>query len=173
MNLLDALPVIGDIVGKVVKDPNQAEELKIELQKLELQKEIARHGAVSAWLSNKSPFVAGAIPTILWMVSVVVLFNHIMAPLFTWMTGRAVPVLDLPAYYTDMATSIVYALFIKKAWDSTDVNIGGVRSPRKAEDAPPVVVQSVSSIPRDDPDYHDKRYRELMDRYGMEPGKEK
>lgn len=80
MNLLEALPILSDIVGKVVKNPNEAEELKLELQKLEIQKEVARHGAVQAWLSNKSPFVAGAIPTILWMVSLVVLFNHILSP---------------------------------------------------------------------------------------------
>lgn len=164
MNLLEALPILSDIVGKVVKNPNEAEELKLELQKLEIQKEVARHGAVQAWLSNKSPFVAGAIPTILWMVSLVVLFNHILSPLFAWISGRGVPVLELPSYYTDMATSIVYALFIKKAWDSSDINIGGVHSPKKKEDTPPEKV-SVSSIPRDDPDYHKKRYEELINQY--------
>lgn len=164
MNLLEALPVLSEIVGKVIKDPNEAETLKLELQKLELQKEVARHGAVSAWLSNKSPFVAGAIPTILWMVSLVVLFNHVVSPLFAWISGKAVPVLELPSYYTDMATSIVYALFIKKAWDSADVNIGGVHSPRKAEEPP---AQTVSSIPRTDPQYHEKRYSEILEQYGM------
>lgn len=164
MNLLEALPILSDIVGKVVKDPNEAEELKLELQKLEIQKEIARHGAVQAWLSNKSPYVAGAIPTILWMVSLVVLFNHVVSPLFAWMSGKLVPVLELPSYYTDMAVSIIYALFIKKAWDSADINVAGVHSPRKQEDAPPERV-SVSSIPRDDPDYHAKRYDELIKQY--------
>lgn len=164
MTLLDALPVLGEIIGKVVKDPNQAEELKFELQKLEIQKEVARHGAVQGWLSNKSPYVAGAIPTILWMVSLVVFFNHIISPLFTWISGSAVPVLELPSYYTDMAVSIIYALFLKKAWDSADINIGGIHSPKKEEDPPPV---TVSKIPRDDPNYHEKRFAELLEKYGM------
>jgi len=165
MNLLEIVPALESIIGKVIQDPNQAGNLKLELAKLDVQQEIGKYRTQAAWLSNKSPLVAGAIPCILWMVSVVIFFNHILAPLLM-AAGLKLPTLELPAYYTDLAATIVLGLFAKKAWDSSDINIGGFHSPKKQEDPPPMAAKpQVSTIPRDDPEYHDRRYRELLDKY--------
>ena len=165
MNLLELVPALESIIGKVIQDPNQAGNLKLELAKLDVQQEIEKYRTQGAWLSNKSPLVAGAIPCILWMVSIVIAFNHILAPLLM-AAGLRLPTLELPAYYTDLAATIVLGLFAKKAWDSSDIKIGGVHSPMKREDPPPMAAKpQVSTIPRDDPEYHDKRYQELLDKY--------
>jgi len=165
MNVLELVPALESIIGKVIQDPNQAGNLKLELAKLDVQQEIEKYRTQAAWLSNKSPLVAGAIPCILWMVSVVIFFNHILAPLLM-AAGLEIPTLELPAYYTDLAATIVLGLFAKKAWDTSDIHIGGFHSPRKQEDPPPMAAKpQVSTIPRDDPEYHDKRYQELLDKY--------
>lgn len=156
MNVLDAIPVIGNLIDKVILNPNEANNLKLELEKLEVQREIAKHDVQKAWLSNKSPYVAGAIPTILWMVSGVIAFNHILAPLLMAI-GLNVPVLELPAYYTDLAGTIVLGLFAKKAWDSSELKVGGFYSPIKGE-----------NVEAKDPDYYKKRYEELAAQYGKE-----
>ncbi|NCC19080.1 MAG: hypothetical protein EOM29_09100 [Bacteroidia bacterium] len=161
MNVLELVPALESIIGKVIQDPNQAGNLKLELAKLDVQQEIEKYRTQAAWLSNKSPLVAGAIPCILWMVSVVIFFNHILAPLLM-AAGLELPTLELPAYYTDLAATIVLGLFAKKAWDSSDINIGGFRSPAKKEDPAPV---AASLVRKDDPEYHDKRYAELVERY--------
>lgn len=154
MNVLDAIPVLGQLIDKIVPNPNQANELKIELAKLDMKRDIAKLDVQKAWLSNKSPYVAGAIPTILWMVSFVILFNHVVAPLLSWGFQATVPVLELPGYYVDMASTIVIGLFVKKAWDNTDVKIGGFRSPVKSE---------IEERGRGGSDYYKKRYEELLE----------
>ena len=171
MNIFEVLPALDSIIGKVIQDPNQAGNLKLELQKLDVQKEIAKYKTQAAWLSNKSPMVAGAIPCILWMVSIVIFFNHIVSPLLM-AAGLSLPVLELPAYYTDLAATIVLGLFAKKAWDTSEIRVGGFHSPRREEDPPypvvppPAVEHRASAIPKDDPNYHDKRYAKLLERYG-------
>lgn len=152
MNVLDAIPVLGQLIDKIVPNPNQANELKIELAKLDIKRDIAKLDVQKAWLSNKSPYVAGAIPTILWMVSFVILFNHVVAPLLSWGFQATVPVLELPGYYVDMASTIVIGLFVKKAWDNTDVKIGGFHSPIKT---------AIEERGKKSSDYK-KRYEELV-----------
>lgn len=132
MNLLEAIPVIGQVIDKVIPNPNQANEIKLELAKLDIQRDIAKLEVQKAWLSNKSWYVAGAIPTILWMVSVVIAFNHIVSPLLLAL-GVNVPVLELPPYYTDLAQTIILGLFAKKAFDASDIKVGGFHSPIKKE----------------------------------------
>ena len=52
-----------------------------------------------------------------------IFFNHVLAPLLgKWIT---IPTLDLPAWYANLAGTIVLGLFGKKAWDSTDIHWNG------------------------------------------------
>ncbi len=176
MNLLEVVPALDSIIGKIIQDPNQAGNLKLELEKLDVQKDIERYKVQQSWLSNKSVYVAGAIPTILWLLSVVVAFNHIIAPLLMGM-GMNLPILELPSYYTDLAGTIVLGLFAKKAWDdSTIEKFGKKPKEEKAVEVKvvekvkvPVVDESgeepVSEIPKDDPDYYNKRYEELIKKF--------
>ena len=42
MNLLEIVPALESIIGKVVQNPNQATELRYELEKLDVQSDIER-----------------------------------------------------------------------------------------------------------------------------------
>lgn len=120
---------------------------------------------------------AGAIPCILWLLSAVVAFNHILAPLLMGL-GMKLPVLELPEYYTDLAGTIILGLFAKKAWDGSEITKLG----KKKKEEPPVTVKVVKKeepppatqeeeeehIPRDDPEYHKKRYEELLQKYQIQ-----
>ena len=83
MNILEAIPGIGSIIDKVVTSPKELAELKIRMAEIDAREVEARLGVQKEWLGNKSVFVAGAIPMILWMISVVVLFNCIVSPLLS------------------------------------------------------------------------------------------
>lgn len=169
MNILEVIPALEGIIGKVIQDPNQAGNLKLELEKLDVQKDIEKMKTQQSWMNNKSVYVAGAIPTILWMVSFVIAFNHILAPILKGI-GMDIPILELPNYYTDLAATIVVGLFVKKGWESAEISAIGKKP--KVEEHPPAPVAS-SSIPKSDPQYHDKRYQELIDKYGLEQSNEK
>ena len=123
MNLLDAGPEIGKILDELISTPEEKREAQIRLREIDVREVEARLGVQRAWLSNRSVFVAGAIPTVLWMVSLVIFFNHILAPLLAhWVR---IPTLDLPEWYSQLAGTIVLGLFGKKAWDSSEIHWGG------------------------------------------------
>ena len=173
MNLLEIVPALESIIGKVIQNPNQATELRYELEKLDVQSDIERLKVQQSWLSNHSPFVAGAIPCILWLLSAVVAFNHIIAPLLMGL-GMNLPTLELPEYYTDLAGTIILGLFAKKAWDGSTIEKLGKKAKSeppvtvkviKKEEPPPVMEEEEEHIPRDDPEYHAKRYDELLEKY--------
>ena len=123
MNLLEAIPEIGKILDDLISTPEEKREAQLRLREIDVREVEARLGVQKAWLSNQSIFVAGAIPTVLWMVSLVIFFNHILAPLLAhWVQ---IPTLDLPAWYSQLAGTIVLGLFGKKAWDSSEIHWGG------------------------------------------------
>jgi len=123
MNLLDAIPEIGKILDDLISTPEEKREAQLRLREIDVREVEARLGVQKAWLSNQSVFVAGAIPTVLWMVSLVIFFNHILAPLLAhWVQ---IPTLDLPVWYSQLAGTIVLGLFGKKAWDSSEIHWGG------------------------------------------------
>lgn len=123
MNLLDAIPEIGKILDDLISTPEEKREAQLRLREIDVREVEARLGVQKAWLSNQSVFVAGAIPTVLWMVSLVIFFNHILAPLLAhWVQ---IPTLDLPAWYSQLAGTIVLGLFGKKAWDSSEIHWDG------------------------------------------------
>lgn len=126
MNILEAIPGIGSIIDKVVTSPKELEELKIRMAEIDAREVEARLGVQKEWLGNKSVFVAGAIPMILWMISVVVLFNCIVSPLLSpvW----KMPTIELPEWYSSLAGTIIVGLFTKKAFDGNAINIGNLFS---------------------------------------------
>lgn len=180
INLLEALPVVKDIIAAFVPDPNRAREMELELAKLELESDAARYQAIGGWLSNKSWFVSGAIPATIWTVVAVVIFNCIFGPLLTWISGRSVPILDLPGDFIEMVTAVIVGLFTKKVIDAADISIGkgGIHKkakPTEAEEMAGAVkaansVRKTSSVDRDDPEYHKKRYEELLEKYRVKEG---
>jgi hypothetical protein len=134
--ILDLIPEIGKLLDRFVPDPAKKLEAEQMMKELDIRELEARMGVQKAWLSNNSLFVAGAIPTVLWMVSIVIFFNHILAPLLEkWLT---IPTLDLPEWYANLAATIVLGLFGKKAWDSSEIHWHGETiKPAKEKVAPP------------------------------------
>lgn len=84
-------------------------------------------------LSSKSPLVAGAIPFLIWVAGIHVLIGYVIAPILSPF-GITLAVKDLPEYYTSMLGTIIVGLFAKKAFDRTEINVGGIHSPRKQEE---------------------------------------
>lgn len=121
MNLLDALPEVGKILDSLVSTPEEKRDAELKLKEIDVRELEARFGAIKAWQSNSSLFVAGAIPSMLWLVVVVTLFNYIVAPLLSAL-GLVVPTLELPEAYYTLAGTIVLGLFGKKAWDATEID---------------------------------------------------
>ncbi len=165
-SILDAIPGIGQILDDLITSRDEVEQVKIRLREIDARETVARLGVQRAWLSNKSWFVAGAIPTVLWMVSIVIFFNHILAPLLgAWVT---IPTLDLPDWYANLAGTIVLGLFGKKAWDGAELRWGGETvKPAKGEDVPPA--PSCKPTPKATPEQIDARLEELCRAKGIKP----
>lgn len=124
MNLLDLVPTVSNIIDRFVPDPDKAAEMKLEMAKIEASEYVAKMETQKAWLGNTNWFVSGAIPAILWMISLVVFFNHILGPLLKGI-GLAVPIMALPEWYYDLAKLIIGGLFAKKVIDNNEWWIGG------------------------------------------------
>ena len=121
---MEAIPAIGKILDDVISTPEEKREAQIRLRELDIREIEAKSQVQSAWMNNQSLFVAGAIPSMLWMVVLVVFFNYIISPLMQAMFGIVVPILDLPKWYSDMCSTIILGLFAKKAWDNTSMSVG-------------------------------------------------
>lgn len=125
MNLLDLAPTVTHIIDRFVPDPNKAQEMKLEMAKVEASENVAKMETQKAWLGNVNWFVSGAIPAILWMISLVVANNCILAPWLNGILGFKVPIVELPAWYSSLAMTIVTGLFAKKVVDDNEWWIGG------------------------------------------------
>lgn len=134
MNVLDIIPGISEILDKTITTKGELEELKIRLREVDVREVEARLAVQKSWMDNKSIFVAGAIPTILWMVSIVVLFNCVISPLLTPFIGD-MPVMELPGWYADLAGTVILGLFGKKVIDGNEIRWKGeVVKPAKHAD---------------------------------------
>ena len=132
MNILDLVPGISKILDKFVTSPSERAEIEAKLKELDIRELEAKAQVQASWLSNKSLFVSGAIPSILWMMVIVIFFNFILAPIIQTF-GYTVPILDLPAWYAELCSTIVLGLFAKKAWDATDMSMGSMAKKSKYE----------------------------------------
>ncbi|WP_462362909.1 3TM-type holin [Pyramidobacter porci] len=176
MNLLELVPGVSAILDKVITTPGELEKIKMEIRKIDMSEVTARLNVQKAWLGNKSPYVAGAIPTVIWMCCAVIAFNHIAAPLLSWLFSTAgwlaalcgasmppvpaIPTLELPDYYVQAMQTIVLGLFAKKAYDGTAIDTKWVKSPVKQEAQPeakqPLTAEEV-----------DRRFEALCRKYGV------
>lgn len=122
-NLLDLVPEVGKILDDLVSTTEEKREAQLRLKEIDIREVEARLGVQKEWLGNKSVFVAGAIPMILWMVSIVIAFNCIIAPLLApvW----KIPTMSLPDWYAQLAGTIVLGLFGKKVIDGNEIRFHG------------------------------------------------
>jgi hypothetical protein len=144
VNILDAIPAIGSILDKTITTKEELEEIKLKFAEIDIREVEARLGVQKAWLDNKSVFVSGAIPMMLWMVSIVILFNCVISPLLApvW----EMPVIDLPEWYSSLAATIVIGLFGKKAFDGNTIQMGNFLKPAKGNDLLPASEVSATPI---------------------------
>jgi hypothetical protein len=169
MKLLELVPEVGKIVDDLVSTPEEKREAQLRLKELEIRDQEARFGALAAWQGNKSLFVSGSIPAILWTVVFTAVFNYIIAPLLGTF-GLTVPVLELPPAYYTLAGSIVWGLLGKKAWDATDLQWGNFEKrpkPPAVEPASSLVPSRTKKIDLNDSEAVDRRLRELAEQYGV------
>lgn len=178
MNVLDLIPGISGIIDKVVPDPNKQQELKLELAKLDAQENIARLGMLGNMLSNKSFFVAGGIPAIIWLAVVYLATNYILFPLLAGLGMKIAPIL-LPDEYWSLLQIVVVGLFGKKVIDGNEWRWGDkLISPAKSQveaaaakgDATPVGSRTQPAAPScdyDDPADVDRRLKELAKEKGL------
>lgn len=133
MNILELVPLAKDIINRIIPDPDKAMELQLELAKVEVQESTARMGVLQSWLANPNWFVSGAIPMILWMISLVVFFNHVFGPMLKGLGMSGLPLLDLPEWYYGLAKLIIGGLFLKKVVDDNELRYpnGTLLSPAK------------------------------------------
>ncbi len=122
-NILDVIPETGAILDNLVSTPEEKRAAELKLREIDAREMEARLGVQKAWLSNDSFFVAGAIPSMLWMVSLVVAFNCIVAPMLSpWVT---LSTLALPDWYAEAAVSVVFVLMGKKTIDGAEIRWNG------------------------------------------------
>ena len=108
MNVLSAIPVIGDLVESLTKgideiftSDEERGQIDIEKKKIELKKLVTELKAQHAQLqinleqaSHPSIFVAGARPAIIWIGALGLMYEAIIRPIASWIAFR---VADLEA----------------------------------------------------------------------------
>lgn len=89
MGLLSIIPIVGEILDKVVADPDKKLELKLELAKLadqeaarESQERIAQTEVNKVESGHRSIFVAGWRPFVGWGCGSALIYNTMIAPMF-------------------------------------------------------------------------------------------
>ncbi len=127
MNLLDLLPGLSGIIERVIPDPDKKAELELELSKIQAEEVKARMGVLQGMLSNKSLFVAGAIPALLWLAVLGLLNNYVLGPWF------GVQPINFPDQYWTLLTTVIVGLFGKKVMDGNEFRWpnGNIASPKK------------------------------------------
>lgn len=174
MNVLDAIPGIGQILDDVITSREELEEAKLRLREVEFRAEQERAKTLRGMLSNDSLFVAGSIPSLIWLAVIVLVNNHILA------LYLKVQPINLPDAYWSLLSTIIVGLFGKKViennqWSWGDKLISPSRKQLEAaiEEGNIEPIQMVRPTPsqkpaanKEDPDYTNRRYDDLVAKYG-------
>lgn len=132
MGFLNALPIVGQLIDKIIPDPEKRLELKLELEKIDLQRDIAGLEAAKAMLSNQHWFVSGAIPSLIWLASVMLATNCVLIPIAQFIGQLngvvvAIPQIQYPGEYWYLLGVIITGLFAKKSADK-GLQLGNFRT---------------------------------------------
>lgn len=120
MNILEAVPAVTSIIDKFVPDAKSKQELQLELSRLEVQENTSRLEVLKAMLGNKSLFVAGGIPALIW-VGVLAIFNNYVLMPWAAVFGATIPNVSLPDYYWILLGAIITGILGKKAFDENEI----------------------------------------------------
>lgn len=135
INLLEAIPVVSDIIGKFVPDAKAKQQIELELAKLELQETMSRNDVLKSMLGNQSVFVAGGIPAIIWVGVLAIFNNYVLLPWARVFGATNVPNIDLPSMYWWVLGAVVSGVLGKKAFDENEIwrKDGTLLSPSKLQ----------------------------------------
>lgn len=91
MGLISLIPIIGQLVDKIIPDPNQRMQLQLQLSQLadqesarESQERIAQINVNNTEAQNPNMFVAGWRPYIGWVCGAGATLNFVVLPLASW-----------------------------------------------------------------------------------------
>ena len=129
MNLLNCIPfgdkVLDTVTTLIGKSADNKDGTSIKIDEKDLKKGLdALTNAQKSLSKNNSMFVSGAIPSMLWAMVLIIVFNYVIAPLLMGLFNITIPSVALPEWYSSMCSTIVIGLFAKKAWDSADISAG-------------------------------------------------
>jgi len=116
-SLIEYIPAIGEIIDRVLPDPKKAQELKAEIARLQANENIARMGVLQAMMANKSMFVAGGIPALIWLGALMLFNNYVLLP-WAEVFGFHAPQVVLPEQYWTLLGWIITGLLGKKIIDN-------------------------------------------------------
>lgn len=109
MGFLAALPIIGDIIDKVIPDPNEKMRMKMELAKLadaeaarESQERIAQTEVNKVEAGSSSLFVAGWRPAVGWACVAGFSYTVILAPIAQAVFGMETAPITETAFLRDV-----------------------------------------------------------------------
>lgn len=177
MNILSALPAVEQLIDKFVPDAQAKQQLQLELQKLEVQENSSRLEVLKAMFSNKSLFVSGGIPALIWVGVLSIFNNYVLLP-WASVFGATAPNVELPEYYWILLGAIITGILGKKAFDENEIwrKDGTLLSPSKlqvkravaeGETAPVGTAVAASSRKYDTQEARDARMEELAKQYNL------
>ena len=116
------LPVLGEVLDRVIPDKAAAEKARVEMEAALLQAATAQAGQQAAInqaeAGHSSVFVAGWRPAIGWVCAAALAWAFIVAPVATWALAVLGIRETLPAIMTDNLFELVLAM----------LGLGGLRT---------------------------------------------
>ena len=157
-------PVAKRLIDLFIPDKASAREFQLELSKLEAEQNKIRAQALSEMMGHKSVFVAGAIPSFLWIGAIGIFLMFIVNPILAFAGIERELYVELPAEYWSLAQLIIGGLFAKKVIDDNEWNWGGkIVSPSKKK----IEFEIHEGFKtKTDVDYNE-RIKELEKQYGL------
>lgn len=98
------MPFLGDILNRVLGNPDKARELELALIKWAVDQDKGQLEVNKAEAQHRSIFVAGWRPFIGWVCGVAIAYEFVFHPLMSWgFAAMALPVPALPSLRQDGA----------------------------------------------------------------------
>lgn len=112
MSLLSFIPLIGEILDRVIPDPKAATDAKVKLMQMAQDGQLAELNALkdvslaqaatnTAEASSDSKFVGGWRPSIGYVCAFALFYNYIVYPMLIWATAIWWPAVHVPASPVD------------------------------------------------------------------------
>lgn len=125
MSFLSFVPIIGNLLDKIIPDKDAAAKAKAELavmeQKGELDLMLKQLEVNTEEAKHSSMFVAGWRPFIGWVCGIAFAYHFILAPLIAFIAQLHGVTIDLPAFDMSALTTVLLGM----------LGLGGLRTYEK------------------------------------------